>query len=108
MRKLVVVKAPQDMYKSIRIPDLTEEPGSGAVTLPFYQAGDIDNINGCVHDTLRGLMLLEPVQTLVRYLYHAQIGFHTGTVGICFTTGVGDTVENSCFPNTGDPNYSAF
>ena len=108
MRKLVVVKAPQDMYKGISVPDFTEEPAAGAVTLSLYQAGDVDNINSCMDDTLGGLMLLELVKTLIRHLYHAQVGFHAGTVSICFTTGVGDTVENGCLANTGDPYYSAF
>jgi hypothetical protein len=61
-----------------------------------------------MHNALRGLMLLELVETLIGYLYHAQVGFHAGTISICFTTGVGDTVENGCLANTGDPYYSAF
>jgi hypothetical protein len=57
---------------------------------------------------LCGLMLFELVQTLIRHLYYSEVGFNSGAVRICLTTGVGDTVEDGGLADTGDPYNSAF
>jgi hypothetical protein len=53
-------------------------------------------------------MLLKLVETLIRHLYHAKVGFNAGTVCICFTTGIGDAVKDSGLTNAGYSYNSAF